>query len=213
MPDAGYRSATVLVVWMTVLLIAHAVICLAALPSHAEVIELMQEAAERRANAEPGGSWVDAYIVPSGFAQALTKLALVVLFCIWIPRANRNARALGATGLRFTPAWSVGWFFVPVMNLYKPYEAMREIWLASLPDDARKRAPLLGWWWALCLVSGAASLLAFELMMAGPDQWLLAARAHLYSDAVDIPLAIVAMLVVWRIHGMQERRRTTTAFD
>ena len=31
----------------------------------------------------------------------------------------------------FTPGWSVGWFFVPIMNPWKPFQAMREIWQAS----------------------------------------------------------------------------------
>jgi hypothetical protein len=207
MRERGYRPAGLLVTTVSILLIAHAVVCLSALPRDLDVIESYERTVDR----EPGGSWVDAYIVPAGFAQALVKLALIVLFCVWIPLANSNARALGATGMRFTPAGSVGWYLVPVMNLYKPYQAMREIWLASLPDTAREhaRAPLLGWWWALFLVSAATTLLVFRLVMAGGrDACAVAARAHLLLDVVDIPLALVTMLLVIRIHSMQERRRS-----
>ncbi len=37
-----------------------------------------------------------------------------ILILKWIYRANYNARQLGAKDMRFTPGWSVGWYFVPV---------------------------------------------------------------------------------------------------
>jgi len=241
MRDPVYRSGHGLVKWMTVLLIVDAALSLMALWSTWGQIDRIDRAEtefERvmagleeelaRLEEEPGGaetqrSWVDAYIVPGGLiglVQAGVQLALIILFCIWIPRANRNARALGATGMRFTPGWSVGWYFIPIMNLFRPYQAMKEIWVASVPSDATPRqrragSPLLGWWWALWLVSGAAALRTFPRWVPTKD-WVEMRRAiwaTCASDAIDIPLAIVALLLVRSVHGMQERRRTTTVFD
>src|SRR6266404_5443429 len=45
-------------------------------------------------------------------------LGLVILFSIWVYRANLNARALGGKDMRFSPGWAVAWFFIPVMNLF-----------------------------------------------------------------------------------------------
>jgi len=36
--------------------------------------------------------------------------------------------------MEYTPGWSVGWFFVPLYNFYKPYRAITELYLASDPD-------------------------------------------------------------------------------
>jgi hypothetical protein len=63
--------------------------------------------------------------------QLVNLVVLIVLFCIWIYRANSNARQLGATDMQFSPGWSVGWYFIPIANLWKPYQAMCEIWRAS----------------------------------------------------------------------------------
>src|SRR5260221_8716711 len=52
-------------------------------------------------------------------------LFTVVIFGKWIVRANRNVRALGATDLLMTPGWVVGFFFIPIANLWKPYQAMK----------------------------------------------------------------------------------------
>jgi len=40
-------------------------------------------------------------------------ITTIVLFAIWIYRANHNARQLGASGMAFSPGWSVGCYFVP----------------------------------------------------------------------------------------------------
>jgi hypothetical protein len=66
-----------------------------------------------------------------GFIQVALFIVTGIVFLVWIHRANRNARALGAEGMQFTPGWSVGWFFVPIMSLWKPFQVMREIWQAS----------------------------------------------------------------------------------
>jgi hypothetical protein len=51
----------------------------------------------------------------------------VPLFVIWVHRMQANTFALGVLGLRYTPAWAVGWYFVPIVNLWMPYRVMREI--------------------------------------------------------------------------------------
>ena len=59
-----------------------------------------------------------------GFLQIGIYLVLSILFLRLLSRANRNARALGASGMEFSPGWCIGWFFVPIMTLYKPYKAV-----------------------------------------------------------------------------------------
>ena len=100
-------------------------------------------------------------------SQALGTLGLVtlvvgvVLFCMFMVRANRNARSFGAV-LTNSPGWAAGWFFVPVAFWWKPYFAMKEIWQAS---DAQAGASLNPpvpallplWWWAFILHNLMAS--------------------------------------------------------
>ena len=61
----------------------------------------------------------------------LVNIATIVVFLIWINRANKNSRALGAQNMQFTPGWCVGWWFIPIASLWKPYQAVREIWKTS----------------------------------------------------------------------------------
>jgi hypothetical protein len=75
---------------------------------------------------------------------------------MWIHRAHANLFDAGIGGLKFTPAWSVGWFFVPIANLFKPFQAMRELWNASYDSSdrySRATPPDLTIWWRLFIVS------------------------------------------------------------
>lgn len=78
-------------------------------------------------------------------------VACVVLISMWIHRAHANLFAGGYDGLEYTPGWSVGWFFVPLANLVKPYHAMVELWERSLASTDHS---LLRAWWGCFLVGG-----------------------------------------------------------
>ena len=95
---------------------------------------------------------------------------------------------------------------------------MKEIWRASTPADGTQwrqhRVPLiLPLWWALWLASLLAYCVAHGWPWEGYDDSWRATGATIFADAIDVPLAIVAMLLVRNIHRTQEHSRTTTVFD
>ncbi|MCZ6545888.1 MAG: DUF4328 domain-containing protein [Chloroflexi bacterium] len=55
-----------------------------------------------------------------GLLQLVLFVVTVVIFGRWIVRANKSVRALGADGFRITPGWAVGYFFIPIYNLWRP---------------------------------------------------------------------------------------------
>ena len=51
----------------------------------------------------------------------------------------------------FTPGWAVGWNFIPIANLWKPYQAIKEIWVTSAGEHLTRHPPpwyMLAWWLA-----------------------------------------------------------------
>lgn len=85
---------------------------------------------------------------------------------MWMHRAFRNLPALGEQGMRWSPAWAAGGWFVPFANLYIPYQVMLVLW-SSFGDQ--RSLPQL-WWtaWIAALVLGLASApaAAFSLPLA-----------------------------------------------
>ncbi|RYY09693.1 MAG: DUF4328 domain-containing protein, partial [Alphaproteobacteria bacterium] len=61
----------------------------------------------------------------------VTMLGAMVATGYWIYRVNANAHSF-ADGLTITPGWNVGWFFVPIANLWKPFEGIKEVWQAGV---------------------------------------------------------------------------------
>ncbi len=110
----------------------------------------------------------------------LLAVAAVVVACIWQHRAASAARALGIPSRR-SPAWGVGSWFVPVVNLWIPYSAIRD----CLPPDDPHRPRVLHWWiaWLVAAsVSGAAGICA-----------LFSTGAAL---ALSIPAALACLAVI-----------------
>lgn len=99
-------------------------------------------------------------------------LISVVFVRMWIHRAHANLFDAGLDGLEFTPGWSVGWFFIPIMNLFKPFGAMRELWNRSHGDDdgynASSPSEVVAWW-GCYIVGNILSSIGQRIEGIGPD--------------------------------------------
>jgi hypothetical protein len=56
----------------------------------------------------------------TGSVYLIAYIATAILFLRWTYLTKKNTTALGASGLAFSPGWSVGYYFVPVLTLWKP---------------------------------------------------------------------------------------------
>jgi hypothetical protein len=79
---------------------------------------------------------------------SLGLLAVEVFFFIWQYRAATVARSLRYSALH-SPGWGVGCWFVPVVNLWMPYQAIRD----CLPSGHARRRQVL-YTWLLFLLTG-----------------------------------------------------------
>jgi hypothetical protein len=99
----------------------------------------------------------------TGAGVFLLSICSWIFVPLWMHRASANLRGLGRYGMEFSPGWCAGWFFVPIANLWKPVQAMAEIWRASDPNESEgawaraSSTPLIAVWWATWLVSGMMS--------------------------------------------------------
>lgn len=92
--------------------------------------------------------------------EALAYGAVVVFFLgfagtvisslMLIHRLTANANALGLP-TENTPAWAVGWWFVPIANFYKPYQHLMDLMIKTAhggADTGRLGRVMLIWWLA-----------------------------------------------------------------
>lgn len=137
-----------------------------------------------------------------------TFLFSMVMVSIWINRSHKNARALGVAGLSSSPAMAVGSFFIPIVNLFLPYRAMKELVSGSL--KANHQPPIaakLGFWWFTWIVGNLLSRLSNKMIDNQAESGTLAELANkmvtlqqaLYIDFVSEILMIMSALLLWQI--------------
>lgn len=143
-----------------------------------------------------------------GLAGGALMLISCVVFLVWVYRANRNIHRLNispVTSVRFTPGWSVGWFFVPIMHLFRPYQVIAEIWRISVPDYGIEQgqsskevstSPLVKLWWVINIFQ---QIFAVVLFIAGPDvNWVV------FTTRI-LGIAWI-VLTVWLIRGVTQNQ-------
>ena len=131
-----------------------------------------------------------------GIIQLVIFIVSGFLILKWIYRANYNARQLGAEDMRFTPGWSIGWYFVPIATFWKPYQAMKEIYKASHTPDNWKDTEvpsMLPWWWFFWIISSLMGNASFRVTMRAQklDELIAADVLTFVSDILSIPLALL----------------------
>lgn len=147
--------------------------------------------------------------------SALTGWYVVLLigsaiaWCVWQHRAHTNLRAFARSGLRFTPGWAVGWWFVPIASLWKPFEAVRELWKASDPgsDPLSWRSvrtwPALGWWWLCWLGSGVISVVGSAQRGTELDATIRGDMIVMVALALQVVAAVLAIVIVRQVVARQ----------
>ena len=156
-------------------------------------------------------------VIAVGMAVVLMAAIAGVVFLWYLARVNHNARALGAKGLSATPGWTIGYFFVPIINLYRPYQIVQELWKASAPVAGRwtsqPGSSLVGWWWALHLLDNVANQIVARLNWSvttneNPDvnQLLALAGLDLGVEVLDLGLCVAAFQLVRKLQERQSAR-------
>jgi hypothetical protein len=147
--------------------------------------------------------------------QAVAFIVTAVFFLVWIHRVHRNLPWLGTRGLKYSPAWAIGGFFIPFVNLVLPFLVVREIWKASDPQrtdghswkDTSLSLVVPSWWILFCVAE--IGPLVVNIALGGGNE--VAARQNLnwvlvVSDVLDLPATILAILVVRGIVSRQDKK-------
>lgn len=166
-------------------------------------------------------------LATSGVAMLQFLLLLVtgLVFLGWFRRAHEHLPLLGAEDLRFSPGWAVGYWFIPILNLVRPYHVALEIWNASyratvthdpsgvLSEDPRHE--FLTTWWYLFVGMSLSSNFAARLSMGADNlaDMTTASVGYLVSDVLTVFCAVAASKVVERIQNAQSDAASLVALS
>jgi hypothetical protein len=158
----------------------------------------------------------DARIGAVAVVQLLTLVVTGIVWLVWQHRGQANLVAARASGLRFTPGWAVGWWFVPFANLVKPFQTMRELWKASGGEEDwghSRTWPVIGWWWAAWLATGVLGRIGGAVVGRATTLEALrsGSRVLLLTQLVLLAGAILAIVLIRSVVDRQGRLRERIA--
>lgn len=116
----------------------------------------------------------------------MSALHLLLLFttafalCQWMYRGYNNLVISNTSGLNFKPADAITYWFIPIVNLVRPFCIMKDLYFASDPSEQsedpkfqKRKSPsvFIIWWtcWILAGICGELTLLFkghYQLIMA-----------------------------------------------
>lgn len=148
----------------------------------------------------------DVYLA-TGVVSALLVLASAVLFVVWLRRAYGSNR-VDPAALRFGAGWTIGAWFVPFLNLVRPFGLVRDLG-RGLGDRAAGAG--LRWlvpaWWAAWLGMNLVNSVSSTLSRRSDDLAPVESLRHLHrwlwldgvSSAVTAVAGVLAALLVLRV--------------
>lgn len=164
------------------------------------------------------------YPVHVAVTEATTMLRLPVLVVglitsvivlKWIYRANMNAQ-VWTGGMRVSPPWSIGWFFIPIATLWKPFQGVADTWAASHGHPLSSEAPnQLKVWWGLWLAAGAVTSVSNRMAWHADTVGIMhmSAGLEVISALLSFGDGILFLDIVKRITTAQTQRLSAADSD
>jgi len=128
-----------------------------------------------------------------------------VTFIQWFRRAYNNLHQK-VSYLSHTEGWAAGSWFVPIVNLYRPYQIMKELYqetkeyLSKNENSMGQDIPIgpLGLWWGLWIINGVLGQFIFRYSLKAEtiEELTTVTMASMISSLVGIPLALITIKII-----------------
>lgn len=213
--SAGYRSARVRARWLQAFFVLMTLACFGLL-----LIAVQSFAVATRA---VGGSLPTASDTAARAAVArsatsvfgLCILALIIAFFAWSSRTVDNVPALGGGTPKESPRSSVGWWFVPIVDFWKPYTIIREVWDRISVPSRPGGGLIVEAWWLTLIVGFLVDKVAAALETNAPS-WstLQVARGiELVSVVSYLAAAVLGFMMIREIQARADFRANALGLD
>ncbi|HEY3328848.1 MAG TPA: DUF4328 domain-containing protein [Capsulimonadaceae bacterium] len=145
-----------------------------------------------------------------GVLYSLIYLVTAFVYFVWLAQAVRNCNAIWQSGRTIVPAGAVIEYFVPILNLFRPYKTMRAIADRSNVDEdmvglaAMRRQ--VGWWWALWIGTIILGFAVLGITFSDPTNVSMQAYAGMVGLLADVPMCLVFVRMIGMLSRAQQSR-------
>mgnify|MGYP000108358629 CR=1 FL=1 len=138
-------------------------------------------------------------------------LANMLVWPVWCGAANRAMQPWAQPALKTKPIMAVLWFIIPGTFIFMPWPVVRELYLASEEplDWEDRKAPIVGWWWGLRILSYFA-IWPLSIMADSTNDGFI--RTLMFQILI-IGELVLQILLVTRMTRWQARPKSMTAAE
>lgn len=151
----------------------------------------------------------------------------VVMFVRWFRRAYYNLHTQ-MRGLSFEEGWAAGCWFVPILNLFRPYQIMKELYVETQKLIANRlnvsrsvNLTIVGIWWALWVISNIINNFVTRItwLAKSIDDFILSSQLSIVTSLIGIPLCLITVKVIRDYAEMEStlyrlvKEEETTSFE
>jgi hypothetical protein len=142
----------------------------------------------------------------TAIALMVAYLVAIVGFLLWLHRTVANAEALGRGVRNVSPGMAVLYWFIPILNLFRPYHVVTALYRRSNPGTtlakdwvARRDWIPSAWWGTWVFGSMAENISARMAWSDNPEKHVTSMWADLLSAPFVVAAGILVLLVLWSI--------------
>jgi hypothetical protein len=133
-----------------------------------------------------------------------------IVFAKWTHQAVVNSRGFGSKSMKYTPGWAAAYYFIPIINIYKPYKVMMEVWKVSMnPNNWQNQGGtlLISFWWYSWIIVGYVGIAVSKQFFKSEtlEAYIQAYQLYIAHDVANFIVALLAILVVNTIYNNQKR--------
>lgn len=149
------------------------------------------------------------------FFEIPLRILTIVFFLMWLYRCYKNLTPLRSESVEFTPGWSVGWWFIPIANLFKPFQVMSELWNQSDAEIDEEMGFLSGkggsptiivFWWAFFIISNIIYRISEMAIDNEGNVASIFATLFFIASVIHIIAGVLIILIIKTITRKQEER-------
>jgi len=136
---------------------------------------------------------------------SIFSIVSAITFIQWFRRAYFNLHQ-HVNHLSYTEGWAAGSWFVPIINLFRPYQIMKELYAETKLYLTNKGEALkenfttnaLGLWWTFWIIGNIIGQFSFRYSLRAEtiDELTVSTIAYIIGHIVGIPLALITIKVI-----------------
>jgi hypothetical protein len=155
---------------------------------------------------EPSALAFGAAYGSAGVATVVAYFIGVIGFLLWLHRTVANAEALGRGVRNVSPGAAVLYWFIPILNLFRPYHVVTALYRRSDPDTTlstdwvARRDWIPSVWWGTWVFSTLAGNVSGRMTWSDdPEKHVTAMWVDLVVAPFLIASGILVIALLWSI--------------